>query len=100
MLEPSKLWEVYSEAHRMLNDSHSCLLGRILTLADATFADPVQRKAFKDLVKQEFSDMWNHEVREIIISQFRCVANIYGEKLFPDGASPVLGDSPLSNLSK
>lgn len=28
------------------------LLGRILTLADAAFADPQQRKAFKDLTRQ------------------------------------------------
>ena len=32
----------------------SPVLGRVLTLADATFNDPQQRKAFKDVVKEIF----------------------------------------------
>lgn len=32
------------------------LVGRILTQADASFSDPVQRKAFKDEIRQKFAE--------------------------------------------
>jgi hypothetical protein len=32
------------------------LTGRLLTLCDATFTDPVQRKAFKDMVRQHIKE--------------------------------------------
>jgi hypothetical protein len=34
------------------------LEGRLLTIADATFSDPQQRKAFKDLVRKEIWFNW------------------------------------------
>lgn len=84
MLEnPDKsTYQVYSSTHQYLHDSHSHLLGRILTLVDATFVDAEQRKAFKDLVKSEFNDGWNDDMRDIIYSQFCCVANLLGDKDF------------------
>lgn len=35
------------------------LVGRLLTLCDATFTDPVQRKAFKDMVRQHVKEWVN-----------------------------------------
>ena len=35
------------------------LTGRLLTLCDATFTDPVQRKAFKDMVRQHIKEWVN-----------------------------------------
>lgn len=32
------------------------LVGRLLTLCDATFTDPIQRKAFKDMVRQHVKE--------------------------------------------
>lgn len=32
------------------------LIGKILTVADATFSDPIQRKAFKDVVEEKLYD--------------------------------------------
>lgn len=36
------------------------LKGEILTIADATFSDKEQRKAFKDLVRNAFTQRLNH----------------------------------------
>ncbi len=79
----ASLYDVYVNTHEILHNSHSSLLGRILTFVDASFSDPVQRKAMKDVVKQEFNDMWIHELRDIIVSQFRCAANVVGDESFP-----------------
>jgi hypothetical protein len=38
------------------NDDSNHLLGRMLTLADATFVDPIQRKAQKDMIRQHFRE--------------------------------------------
>ena len=73
----SKIYPVYEACHTQLHDSHQCLLGRILTIADAAFSDREQRKAVKDLIKSEFNDAWNSDMRDIIVSQFKCVANIF-----------------------
>lgn len=35
------------------------LTGRLLTLCDATFTDPIQRKAFKDMVRQHIKEWAN-----------------------------------------
>lgn len=37
------------------------LVGRLLTLADATFTDPTQRKAFKDLIRQHIKE-WVQDI--------------------------------------
>lgn len=37
------------------------LVGRLLTLADATFTDPAQRKAFKDLIRQHVKE-WVQDI--------------------------------------
>ncbi len=37
----------------------SFLLGRVLTIADASFADKEQRKAAKDLIRSEFNSKAN-----------------------------------------
>lgn len=39
------------------------LTGRVLTIADAAFQDPEQRKAVKDLLQKATWD-WYHDVRE------------------------------------
>jgi hypothetical protein len=44
---------LYEETEKPL----TILAGRLLTLADATFNDPVQRKAFKDIIKKEIRDV-------------------------------------------
>jgi hypothetical protein len=36
------------------------LLGDVLTVIDATFPDPVQRKAMKDLMRSKFGDRRRH----------------------------------------
>ena len=46
--------EKYSAVRVRLKILLSPVLGRVLTLADATFNDPQQRKAFKDVVKEIF----------------------------------------------
>ena len=85
----SKIYPAYEQCHNLLQDSHSYLLGRVLTVMDAAFSDPVQRKAVKDLIKSEFNDSWVNGMRDVIISQFKCAAKIYGD----DFAEPTLADS-------
>lgn len=43
-----------------INQQFSMLLGRVLTIVDAIFSDPVQRKAVKDLIKVDFQEQRNH----------------------------------------
>lgn len=40
------------------------LQGRVLTIIDASYTDPVQRKAVKDLVRQQFQEQtkWVYEI--------------------------------------
>lgn len=35
------------------------LEGKILTIIDASIAEPTQNKALKDLIRNEFSDKWS-----------------------------------------
>lgn len=41
-------WALNKHTESIVNN----LSGKVLTLADASFTDPVQRKAFKDLIRQ------------------------------------------------
>lgn len=45
---------------RYINDNERYKLGRVLTIIDASFTDPDQRKAVKDLVQNEW---WNTSSR-------------------------------------
>ncbi len=36
------------------------LEGKVLTIVDASYSDPIQRKAVKDLVRGSFTDQRNH----------------------------------------
>lgn len=47
-------------AFTAINQQFSHLLGRVLTVVDAAFVDPVQRKAVKDLMRAEFKEQTNH----------------------------------------
>lgn len=46
----------YDERYGLNWSEFDNLVGRLLTLADATFADPIQRKAFKDLLRQHVKE--------------------------------------------
>ena len=56
------------------------LEGKILTIADATFSDQEQRKAFKNLVKRMFREQRNH-VDDIV---YGYVSNIDGVEVHAD----------------
>jgi len=46
----------YDERYGLNWSEFDNLVGRLLTLADATFTDPIQRKAFKDLLRQHVKE--------------------------------------------
>src|SRR5438445_7784606 len=46
------------------------LVGKLLTLTDATFSDPEQRKAFKDVLRQIAYD-WHHGMVDNLVSPWR-----------------------------
>ena len=60
---------------RDLQYNHNQLTGKLLTLVDASFADPEQRKAFKDIVKQTVGEFFY--VSEWLIQD---IAEIIGDK--------------------
>lgn len=42
-------------AHSLIDWRLNMLVGKILTQCDATFSDPIQRKAFKDQIRDKFA---------------------------------------------
>lgn len=83
----SKLYDLYSECSTQLSGENSRLVGKVLTLADSSFSDPQQRKAFKDIVRQIIESSFYMDGRDIIIRSFKKVADLNGEVLFEDTAS-------------
>ena len=43
----------------LVNSNISDLLGKILTIIDASISEPIQNKALKDLIKEKFSNKQN-----------------------------------------
>lgn len=91
--QTSKAYPYYSQAWGDIRERMSHLQGRVLTLIDAAIPDQVQRKAIKDLIKQDFNDVefldsWS--LREIIIQVTQKISSEYGDPCFPDMQSPVL----------
>lgn len=60
------------------------LVGRILTQCDATFSDPVQRKAVKDVIRQFFADEFgffgDHLQRGLIENSLKGVEEMSDEE--------------------
>lgn len=53
--EEIKLHELNIDLKRVIGNNNEYLIGRILTIIDATTADETQRKAIKDLMRQVYS---------------------------------------------
>jgi hypothetical protein len=47
---------VYNSCDVVFDRECKNLIGKILTIADATFSDPIQRKAFKDVLEEKLHD--------------------------------------------
>lgn len=60
---PNELPGGDSNAIILDSQDFSSILGKLLTYVDATYTDPEQRKAHKDLIKQTLWG-WEHELRE------------------------------------
>ena len=56
------------------------LLGKVLTVVDASFPDREQRKAVKDLIKQQFYDQTKHVCGILTGANMICAA---GEEMKP-----------------
>lgn len=101
--EDSKMYQLYSNYHEKFLDSKIRLKGKLLTLIDAAFSDPVQRKAVKDLVHQEMDSSWVANERELLIYLFRELTKGTEDELFSiDGSytSPPNSDNKLKNKVK
>lgn len=93
-----ELYERYTVWHRIFQQSNSHLGGRLLTLIDASFADPQQRKAFKDLVSQELDRNFIESARDHLICLYNEISEIFRDKpLFPNniGSKNLPPDSSL-----
>ena len=47
---------LYNECDRVFDRECKDIIGKLLTVADATFSDPIQRKAFKDVIEEKLYD--------------------------------------------
>lgn len=76
MSDPTKsvVYPFYTRTHEHCHEEVKYLLGRVLTIVDASITDPTANKAVKDLVKGEFNDIWNNRLRDIILCNFRGLA--------------------------
>lgn len=72
--QESPVYLEYVSIHNQCHEHHNYLLGRILTILDASITDERQVKAAKDLAKGEFTDVWHNMLRESILTGFRHVA--------------------------
>lgn len=55
------------------------LVGNLLTMIDATITDPIQRKAFKDLVKNKVRDWQYEQVNAVIENVLNLMAKQLGD---------------------
>jgi len=63
----------------LIQDDFKYFTGKILTLADATFSDPEQRKAFKDLLRQTIDHFQFTAVQSSLDNVFDNVAREIGD---------------------
>jgi len=56
------------------------LEGKLLTLIDASFSDPQQRKAFKDVVKELVTKSYHQPIYDMFDSLSNQIAIIVGDK--------------------
>ena len=82
-----KLLQQFNEdLGQYINSEERFKLGRVLTIVDASIADPEQRKAIKDLVNNEW---WNNDVRYTGTSMtnphsdMRAICKVLGFELYP-----------------
>lgn len=81
-----------------INAEERFKLGRVLTIVDASIADPEQRKAIKDLINNEW---WNGNARATEAqmanphSDLRAICEVLGFELYPpeSTANLPLGDN-------
>lgn len=90
----SKIYSHYERCHQECHEEHNYLLGRVLTIIDASVIDSDQRKAVKDLIKGEFNDCWVNGYREHIVCAFKAAAKAFGDGF---GETKVVTGLPVSN---
>lgn len=82
------MYQLYSRCYESILKDNSYLAGRLLTLSDASFSDPQQRKAFKDLISQEIDAVFRERTRDTITYYFNEMSKLNGDELFPDWGKP------------
>jgi len=78
-----KLYLLNSHIQWEINQIKDCLLGRILTLIDASIEDKERRKALKDIIKQEIwkKEFFSDEINGILIEFVEKFTDISTEQL-------------------
>lgn len=93
--EMEEIYERYSWWHNEFFKQNGWLMGKLLTLADAAFADAEQRKAFKDLIKQTLEEHFRENARGNLICLYNEACNILvGEMLFSNDSPATLSSYP------
>jgi hypothetical protein len=97
--ELSGLVLLYERINELQENKRNNWLGKLLTLVDATFQDPEQRKAQKDLVKEIFygreyyteQEEWNfRKFGEAINMEFYKNRPVCEEAATPEGYNPYI----------
>lgn len=98
----SLLQKFNSDLGMYINEQERFLLGRVLTIIDASIADPEQRKAIKDLVNGEW---WNRQNRGVPVdgmanphSDVWAICKLLGFELYDENSLAVPANSENQNL--
>ena len=78
------------------NEKSRHLLGKVLTIIDASMPDPEQRKAVKDLINNEW---WGGDRLSTfdVHADIRNICKTFGFELYSDTASPIAVPSDTYN---
>jgi len=71
-----------------VEDSIKKMTGEILTLVDASFSDPEQRKAFKDCIKNRIKSFHQDNLNRDIYEVFCLLAPVVGDEPTKHGFPP------------
>ncbi len=88
MENETPMFKIYRDYHERFSFDKGHLKGRLLTLVDAAFSDPEQRKAFKDLLSQEVDRNFIEGAREHLIYLFKAVTKGTKDEMFQDYGMP------------
>lgn len=101
MSKQEKLEELVRKLHESQETNRNHKIGKVLTIIDAAFTDPEQRKATKDLVKEVFYSFYIANQESEIHRLVRLYAESENVKIFPEeNYIPLYGGDEINPFNK